>query len=173
MRRVRYSVAMSLDAFIAGPKGEYDWLMMDPDIDFAAMTARFDTYLIGRRSYEAAKRMGASFEPADARWFVISRTLRAVDPPGLTLVADVVPLVAKLRTEPGKDIWLFGGGDLFRSLLAAGLVDFVEVAIIPTLLGAGIPLLPAPAPRARLTLTGQRVYAKTGTVLLEYAVVRA
>jgi dihydrofolate reductase len=78
--------------------------------------------------------------------------------------------VKKLEAGPGKDIWLFGGGGLFRSCLDLGLVDSVEVAIVPVLLGGGLPMLPDPATRARLTLTRHRVYQKTGTVLLEYAV---
>jgi dihydrofolate reductase len=81
-------------------------------------------------------------------------------------------VVAELRATPGKDIAIFGGGDLFRSLLAAGLVDRVEVALIPVLLGGGVPLLPPPAGRAVLTLRKQRVYEKTGTVALEYDIVR-
>jgi len=78
-----------------------------------------------------------------------------------------------LFRSPGKDIALFGGGELFRSLLAAGLVDEVSVSVIPVLLGGGIPLLPAPANRARLTLRKQRVYQKTGTVGLDYDIVPA
>ncbi len=77
--------------------------------------------------------------------------------------------MAALRAEPGKDIWLFGGGSLFRSLLDAGLVDTVEVAIMPVLLGGGIPLLPPPAKQTKLKLTGHKVY-KTGIVSLEYSV---
>jgi dihydrofolate reductase len=78
--------------------------------------------------------------------------------------------VEKLKAEPGKDIWLFGGGSLFRSLLALGLVDTVEVAVIPVLLGGGVPLLPDTEDRAKLKLTKHTVYEKTGTVVLEYAV---
>ncbi len=81
-------------------------------------------------------------------------------------------VVTELRTKPGKDIALFGGGELFRSLLAAGLVDRVEVALIPVLLGGGIPLLASPAGRAVLKLRKQRLYEKTGTVGLEYDIVR-
>jgi dihydrofolate reductase len=78
-------------------------------------------------------------------------------------------MLAALRAEPGKDIWLFGGGSLFRSLLDAGLVDTVEVAIMPVLLGEGVPLLPPPARQTKLSLTGHKVY-KTGIVSLEYSV---
>jgi len=51
MRKIRYAVAMSLDGFIAGPNGEYDWIGTDPEIDFAAMWAQFDTFLMGRRTH--------------------------------------------------------------------------------------------------------------------------
>jgi dihydrofolate reductase len=78
--------------------------------------------------------------------------------------------VAALRAEPGKDIWLFGGGLLFRSLLDARLVETVEVGVMPVLLGGGIPLLPPPAKETKLKLTSYKVYEKTGIVGLEYAV---
>ena len=78
--------------------------------------------------------------------------------------------VAALKKEPGKDIWLWGGGDLFRSLLDLNLVDTVEVGVVPVVLGQGIPLLPSPARQTRLTLTSHQVYKKTGTVSLVYDV---
>ena len=62
MRRIRYGVAMTLDGFIAGPNGEADWIVMDPDFDFAAMMAQFDTYLMGRRTYEVASAGGPAGE---------------------------------------------------------------------------------------------------------------
>lgn len=169
MRRVRYAVAVSLDGFIAGPKGEADWIIMDPEIDFGALMAQFDTFLIGRRTFEpmASAQKG---ETPGVKTFVFSRTLRQQDYPGVTIVAEgVEETVAALRAEPGKDIWLFGGGSLFRSLLNAGLVDTVEVGIMPVLLGEGIPLLAPPATQTKLKLTGHKVY-KTGIVSLEYAV---
>jgi dihydrofolate reductase len=78
--------------------------------------------------------------------------------------------VLLLRAEPGSDIWLFGGGVMFRSLLDAGLVDTVEVAIIPVLLGGGTSLLPPGGAQVRLRLTGSKVYEQTGTVSLAYTV---
>jgi dihydrofolate reductase len=169
MRRVRYSVAVSLDGYIAGPKGEADWIIMDPEIDFQGMFEQFDTFLLGRRTFEMMPPESRAGTPG-MKTFVFSRTLRQQDCPGVTVVAEKSEeTVAALRAESGKDIWLFGGGSLFRSLLDSELVDTVEVAIVPVLLGGGIPLLPPPAKQKKLHLTGHKVYP-TGIVSLEYTV---
>lgn len=167
MKRIRYLVAASLDGYIAGPHGEYDWIVQDPEIDFAAMFAQFDTFVMGRKTFEAM----TGGPKLEGKVVVFSRTLRPEDHPEVTIVAEKErETVEALRREPGKDIWLFGGGELFRSLLDAGLVDTVEVAVIPILLGSGIPLLPSPAPRTKLRLTGRRVYEGSGIVSLQYEV---
>jgi dihydrofolate reductase len=165
-------VATSLDGYIAGQKGEADRIIMDPGIDFRALFAQFDAALIGRRTFEGMargkKKLGAL---PGLKTFVVSRTLRQRDYPKVTIVADnAEETVAALRAGPGKDIWLFGGGLLFRSLLDAGLVDTVEVAVIPVLLGGSSGMPPPPAGRTKLTLTGHKVYPKTDAVSLEYAV---
>ena len=172
MRQVRYSVAMSLDGYIAGPNGEADWIVMDPDVDFDAIFSRFDTLLIGRKTFAAMQAMGGGGSAPGVRSVVISRTMRQAEHPDVTIVNDAESFVADLKTQTGKDVWLWGGGELFHSLLSAGLVDGVDVGVIPVLLGEGIPLLPAPAPRTTLVLKNQRVYEKSGIVGLEYDVVR-
>lgn len=171
MRRVRYSVAMSLDGYIAGPNGEFDWILIDPDIDFGELTGAFDTLLLGRKTYQATRQQGAAGGMPGMQVYVFSRTLRQSDCPDVTVSDQPAGTVAALKAKPGKDIWLFGGGLLFRSLLELGLVDGVEVAVIPVLLGGGIPLLPHPSKLAKLELTRHRIYEKTGTTALEYAVV--
>jgi dihydrofolate reductase len=169
MRRIRYAVAASLDGYIAGPEGEYDWIIMDPAIDFSAIYKQFDTFLVGRRTFEVMASAGQATTPG-MKTFVFSRTLRQEDYPDVTIIADKTEeTAAALRKEPGKDIWLFGGGLLFRSLVDAGLVDTVEVAVVPVLLGDGIPLLPPPFKQVKLTLTGHHLYP-TGIVSLEYAI---
>jgi dihydrofolate reductase len=102
--------------------------------------------------------------------YVLSRTLRQADCRGVTVSDDAAGTVKQLKKAKGKDIWLWGGGSLFRSLLQLDLVDSVEVAIIPVLLGGGIPLLPSPAERAKLKLAKHQMLKKTGTVALEYRV---
>ena len=171
MRRIRYAVAMSLDGFIAGPKGEADWIIMDPEIDFRALFDQFDTMLLGRMTFAAVLKQGGAGGMAGMQTYVFSRTLRQKDHPDVTVVGErPKEILADLKRKSGKDIWLMGGGSLFGSLLEIGMVDTVEVAIIPVVLGAGIPLLPAPAKLAKLKLTNSTVYQKTGIVSLEYAV---
>jgi dihydrofolate reductase len=171
MRRVRYQVACSVDGCIAGPNGEYDWIVTDPDIDFKALFAQFDTLLMGRKTYQAAAANAGMFGGMET--YVFSRTLPAGSKRGVTVVREnAAETVAELKARPGKDIWLFGGGELFRSLLEAGLVDTVEPAVIPVLVGGGIPFLPATTIRTSLTLTKHRVFPKSGIALLEYAVSR-
>jgi len=168
MRRVRYLVATSLDGFIAGPNGEADWIIMDPDIDFTSIFKQFDTILMGRRTFEMMKREGRGGIPG-IKTFVFSRTLKQRDHPEVIIVAEKQEeTAAALRRESGKDIWLFGGGMLFRDLVEAKLVDSVEVAVIPVILGGGIPLIAHPAKTTKLRLTGHKVY-KTGIVSLEYS----
>jgi len=164
---------MSLDGYIAGPNGEYDWIVMDPEIDFSGMMKQFDTFLIGRKTFDAMKRMGnAGKSSKGITNIVCSRTLKPSDYPKVRIAADAERVVRELKETPGKDIAIFGGGELFRSLLAAGLVDRVEMSVIPVLLGTGIPVFPPPG-RVTLKLRAQRVYQKTGTLGLEYDILKA
>jgi dihydrofolate reductase len=167
-RRVRYSVAMSLDGFIAGPNNEHDWIIMDPSLDFGALFKQFDTLLMGRRTFETAQQ-GAGETMPGMQTIVFSRTLRQKDHPKVTVTSKAAETISALKDKPGKDIWLFGGGSLFRSVLDAGLIDSIEVAVIPVLLSQGVPLVPAGARSPALRLTDSQTLS-SGIVLLNYAV---
>jgi|InoplaM3SPM_1038593.scaffolds.fasta_scaffold09882_1 dihydrofolate reductase len=168
-RRIRYQVACSLDGYIADEKGGADWIVDEPTIDFAALFAQFDTFLMGRKTFELTLTNSAPGF-GDAEVVVISRTLRPEDHPGVTIISDgLEERVRELKERPGKDIWLFGGGELLRSLLDLNLVDTVEPAIVPVLVGGGVPFLASPAELKNLTLTSHRVFP-SGIVWLEYTV---
>jgi dihydrofolate reductase len=172
MRKIRYIVASSLDGFIAGPNGEADWIAHDPEVDFAALWAQFDTGLMGRRTYEAARQRLGEKAFSGVTSMVFSRTMRPQDYPHATVVSELTPdWVNALRARPGKHIWLFGGSSLFRSFLDAGLVDTVEVSVIPVLLGDGVPLLPPPYSPAKLRLLSHHEYL-SGRLSLVYEVMR-
>ncbi len=169
MRQLRYSVAASLDGYIAGPDGEYDWILVDPEIDFAAMYAGFSGLVMGRRSYDVYVATGGGVGPA-LPTYVYSRTLPEGERDGVTFARDAIGHVRALKAESGKPLWLWGGGALFRDLAVAGLVDGIDVAIIPVVLGGGLPLMPTPGPRLTLTLRTHRLYRATGTLFAEYDV---
>ena len=113
MRKVRYVVASSLDGYIAGPQGEADWIPIDPEIDFDALFGQFDTFLLGRHTFEWMQKHGGSML-GDKRVIVFSNSLRQEDHPGVTVAADPAAIVPALKAESGKDIWLFGSRELLQ-----------------------------------------------------------
>jgi len=168
-KRLRYQVAVSLDGFIADPQGGYDWIVADPTIDFGALFKEFDTAVMGRKTYDLVRAQGGNGAMPGLDVIAFSRTLPSSRSPGVRVVSDDPrKVVADLKAGTGRDIWLFGGGELFRYLLDAGLVDTVEVAVMPVLLGSGIPLLPAGA-HARLVLSDLK-RLPSGIVVLAYSV---
>ncbi|MFL6258372.1 MAG: dihydrofolate reductase family protein [Thermoanaerobaculia bacterium] len=143
----------------------------DPGYDSKPFFASIDTVLIGRRSYEVMLRHGARTYPG-LHTYVFSRTLKPTDYPEVTIVAEnAAATVTELRSENGKDIWLSGGGELFRSLLAADLVDTVEVGVSPIMLGQGRPFLPSLDRPRKLRLSQEQAFP-SGLLVLYYEVVR-
>ncbi|GLH74869.1 hypothetical protein GETHLI_33710 [Geothrix limicola] len=169
MKLLRYNVAMSLDGFIAGPNGEYDWIPEDPGVDFEALFAEFDAFVMGRKTFEVVLAQGEANPTRGRPVLVVSRTLPPTDLPGVQIVREAIPeRVRALKSAVQKDVWLFGGAQLFRLLLDEGLVDRVEVSVIPILLGGGIRLLPEGRAQVLNLLSSQAL--PNGILQLVYAV---
>jgi dihydrofolate reductase len=168
MRKLILGVAISLDGFIEGPNGEYDWCFTDQDYGLSDFFKRVDAVFMGRKSYEvvAAAEDGNSWMPK-MKEYVFSTTMSTAKP-GITLVsADVEQRVREIKQEPGKDIWLFGGASLTRSLMAVGLVDELWLSVHPILLGAGKPMFSGITERIPLQLIDSQTYS-TGLVSVKY-----
>ena len=166
MRKVILNLAVTLDGFIEGPRGEYDWCLTDHDYGMAAFHERIDTILMGSKSFKALVGFGAPYP--EYKLIVASSTLEASNFKNVTVVRnDVAGYVRKLIAEPGKDIWLWGGAKLFHTLLEAKLVHELMLSVHPLLLGGGLQLYPALKGRKTLKLTNSITYP-SGLVQLYY-----
>jgi len=173
MRSVILGLGISLDGYIARPDGAVDFLFMPKDYSMAEFFTRIDTAIMGRKTLDAAKKMGGggSFGPMVS--YVFSRSEPAGKREGLTFVNESpTDFVARLRKETGKDIWLMGGGELAREFLKADLVDELYLGVVPVLLGEGIPLFPSGFPQRDFTLVENKTYSK-GLIALKYKRTRA
>jgi dihydrofolate reductase len=169
MRKIVAGFAISTDGFIEGPNGEIDWILMDPELNFAELMQRYDTYLVGRISYEKALQMGAAAF-ADNKTYVFSRTLETVQEPYQLVKDDAQSFIDSVKQQEGKDIAVFGGADLLTSLLQMGVVDEISLSVIPVLLGSGKPFIGMLKNRVQLQFKDAKTYGN-GTVILTYKVV--
>lgn len=167
MRKIVAGFAISLDGFIAGPNDEFDWIIIDKEFDFAEMMNRYDTYFLGRKTYELSKQTGNSF--GKSKVYIFSNTLTKVGKPFQLINENVKKTVDQIKKEKGKDIALFGGGELLTSLLNLNLVDELSLAVIPVIIGKGIPFVREVNKRISLTLIKTKTYSN-GAVELTYKV---
>lgn len=173
MRKLILGLAVTLDGYIEGPNGEYDWCFTDQDYGLNEFYERIDAMFIGRKSYEMMQKHvsenGGEAVPGmpQLKEYVFSNTLKEVKE-GAVLVAGNSMLEAKrLKDLPGKDIWLFGGASLNESMMKTGLVDELWLSVHPILLGDGRLLFTARNPRSKLILLESKTY-ETGLVSLRY-----
>jgi len=167
MKKIVAGFAVSLDGYIEGINGEYEWITIDPSIDFASEMAKYDTFLIGRKSYEKIIAINADF----SKWqnYVFSRTLTHVQPP-FTLITDNVKVkLNALKKKEGKDIALWEGANLLAALLNFKMVDEITIVVIPILLGKGKPMVDVLEEKVQLELFETKPYLN-GSVQLKYKV---
>ena len=185
MRKIIHLVHVSLDGFIEGPDGEFDWVSMGPELSAYGLelNEHVDTFLYGRVVWD----MMAGFWPhAESMsddehdlafapiWratpkVVVSRTLESADWNASVISENVTEQLSRLKEQPGKDILLTGGANLAASLTASRLVDEYHIVIHPVVLGGGKPLFPDPGERMQLELVESRTF-DSQAVLLRYAV---
>jgi len=169
MRKVVLGLGISLDGYIARPDGSVDFLFMPKDYSMAPFFATIDTAIMGRKTLDDGLKMsGGSIPSYGLKYYVLSRSQPIGDRHGATFTHQTpAALIDEIRKEPGKDIWLMGGGELARDFLKADLVDELYLGIVPVLLGEGIPLFPAGFPQRDFALLENHTYSQ-GLISLRY-----
>ncbi|UFH56962.1 dihydrofolate reductase family protein [Spirosoma sp. KNUC1025] len=170
IRKVILGLAVSLDGYIEGPNGEYDWCFTDQDYGMNAFLERIDAIFIGRKSYELLNNPAeeaSNYSFPQFKKYVFSSTLMGVEDGAKLIRGDIKTQVNALKNQSGKDFWLFGGSSLTTSFLNEGLVDELFLAIHPIILGAGKPLFTPLKERISLTLIDSKTYS-TGLVSVTY-----
>ena len=179
-RRFIVYIAISADGYIARPDGDVEWLTRRPQQDYGMRTfyRSIDTILLGRKTYDWSldfarrNRLKTGVFDTSVANYVFSRRPPRNKAPGVEFVSQSVPTFARrLRATPGKHVWIMGGGGLIASFLDANEIDELDIHVIPTFIGEGIPLV---APRHRdinLRLRSTKRYPD-GVVRLRYQLPR-
>lgn len=177
MRRIILNLAVTLDGFIEGPNGEIDWCIMDDDMNFDVFLSDIDTIFYGRVSYDA----WGNFQPDEkasqeerAMWegihskkkYVFSTNAKS-DENATYISTNIAAKVAEIKSQDGKDIWLYGGASLIKTFINLGFIDTYKLSVHPVALGNGKPLFKNLDDRIGLQLTDTRVF-KSGVVELTY-----
>lgn len=168
MRKIILGLAVSLDGFIEGPNGEYDWCFTDQDYGMSAFFERVDAVFMGRKSYELTQNVKDSNNwMPPMKTYVFSNTLTEAGEGAIIVSGDISKHIASIRQEAGKDIWLFGGAELTSALMNLNLVDELWLAVHPIILGSGKSLFKDIQSRIKLNLVDTKTYS-TGLVSLTY-----
>ncbi|MHC2068872.1 dihydrofolate reductase family protein [Bremerella sp. T1] len=172
MRKIVYFVTASLDGYIARPNGAIDWLIQaegDEDFGFSEFVRSIDTVVQGRKTYEHVLELGP-YPYAEQKNFVFSRKMLQCQHAEVVR-QPVADFVRWIHTQPGKDVWLVGGGQLAASFLHVGAIDELKVFIQPILLGEGLPLVTHIGRDTRLKVKNSHTF-RQGLVQIDYEVLR-
>lgn len=174
MRKIIIGLAVSLDSYIEGPNGEFDWCFTDQDYGLKEFFTQVDTVFMGRKSYEVTQKMSADGQdiPGMPKMteYIFSNTLTEVKEGAIIVNGNIEEKVNEIKKSEGKDIWLFGGASLISTLMNARLVDEIWLSVHPILLGSGKPLFENISSRISLKLTETKQY-ETGLVSLKYEII--
>ncbi|KIL42564.1 dihydrofolate reductase family protein [Jeotgalibacillus soli] len=172
-RKIFLDLAVTLDGFIEGPKGEVDWCIMDPDMDFNKFLNQIDTILYGRKSYD----LWGQYKPDTEKeiWgsvhskekYVFSKTRKKSENNVTFINENIEEEIIKLKNKPGKDIWHYGGASLITTFINLGLVDEFRLSVHPIILGEGKPLFIDIKQRVTLKLVETKRFS-SGVVQLCY-----
>lgn len=173
MKKIILYIAASLDQRIAEPDGGLDWLTDFPnpektDYGYKDLLASVDTVIMGGRTYHELQCMDVIWPYPNQHTYVVSRHMWDVKEKNVSFITEnIIETISKFRNEPGKNIWLVGGGELISMLLAADLVDEMQICYIPVILGKGIPLFPEQPKESKWQLTETKSY-KNGVIFITY-----
>ncbi|MCB0666680.1 MAG: dihydrofolate reductase [Saprospiraceae bacterium] len=168
MRKIILNLTVSLDGYIEGPNGEYDWCFTDQDYGMSEFLAQTDAVFCGRKSYELLIEAGDEIL-AEKNKYVFSSSLNKVYD-GWILVKDVQgETIQSILAKPGKNIWLFGGSQLTDHFIKLGLLDEMIISIHPLLLGDGTPLFRKMKERLFMKLVDAKIY-DSGLAQLTYRI---
>jgi len=169
MRKIVLNLAVSLDGFIEGPNGEYDWCLTDQDYGMAEFFSTTDTIFIGRKSYEMVAGMEDEYFPAIDKIYVFSDTLLPVEHQKVEVItsASFDSKVTAILDDKGANIWMFGGASLISAFIERKLISQMVLSIHPIILGGGKPLFQNLNNKVDLLLVDTKTY-DTGLVQLTY-----
>jgi len=170
MRKVILNLAVSLDGFIEGPNGEFDWCLSDQDYGMAEFFFDTDTIFIGRKSYELVAGMEDQYFPGIDKVCVFSDTITDAEHPKVEIITSQKfneRVNQILGGDEGRQVWLFGGADLLTTFLEKRLVTDMLLSVHPVLLGGGKPLFKQLQNKVNLILISTQAY-DSGLVQLRY-----
>jgi dihydrofolate reductase len=181
MKNIVLNLAVSLDGFIEGPKGEIDWCIMEDDMDFGAFINSIDSIFYGRVSYDLWGTYQADQNAGEADkmlWqaihsknkFVFSSEPRE-DAGAAFISTGIAQKVAAIKQQGGKDIWLYGGANLIKTFIQLDLIDIYKISVHPVALGNGKPLFEDLRQRLSLKLIGTQIF-QSGVVELTYEAIK-
>jgi len=170
MRKIIGGFAMSMDGYIEGPNGEYDWIINDPEYfkEYSKQWKNIDAMFYGRKTYETVIKHKSNLAPfAHMKHYVFSQSLKKPEPEFILKNGDVKDEVTRIKNEPGKNIAVFGGAEFLSSLINLKLIDELILAICPIILGKGKPFFINIEERNHFNLKNSKSYS-SGLVALTY-----